>query len=274
MAQDNAVVEDTTQGEGSASPEQGGGEGKQEQPGQPAEKSAEKAIQERLASLEREAKEAREEARFWSERAKGSAQPEKPPEKEKDDDFSDLLGEIADGGDTDSFIDDLTSGGASALEKRGFLTKKQAIKLMQQVAERTADKIASKKVEGAKKGLERDAEIMRKFPDLQDADSALFKATQERFRKMVERNPARRNDPDALLEAAEYAQLTIPKQDPKRNARVAGQGQNGSGGGFEAGESEGLTAAQRAIIKNFGLTEEQYVARASKGVQIKGMPRV
>ena len=271
--------------EDDASPEDPGGDEKQDEKqddkgGKDSKDSAGerlKALEKRLEDAERERNELRESERYWSERARAGKPAEQPKEDEVDDDLSDLLGDLKDDdGDNDKFIDELTGEGAAALRKRGFVTKKEAIELAREVAERVSARTSKKAVGAAEKKLQRDSRLLKEFPFIDDEDSEGFKLTGEYFRKAVGRNPARASDPDALWDAAEKAKIVLDERKKavvakggNKNARVAAQADFGSASGMGDDDNE-MSELEKKTARAFGITEDEY--RKHRTVNIGGIP--
>lgn len=281
-------VEGTPSLEDEASPDELGGDDKQDDKQDSGKGSKRvKAVsfeefdsqRKRLEAIEKERDELRESERYWSEKARAGSGGDKTKEDEveDEDDLSDLLGDLADDdGDNDKFIDELTSEGAAALKKRGFISKKEALQLAQQVAERVASKVSKKAVGKAQKGLQREAKLVREFPFIQDEDSDGFKLTGEFFRKAVARNPDRANDPDALWDAAEKAKLVLDERKKaeeskgsRKKARVAAQADFGGTSGMGDDDDE-MTDLEKYVAHNLGVTEAEY--RKHRTVNIGGLP--
>lgn len=262
-------------------PEDSGGGEKQEKQDDKGSKGASaddvKAMMARLEAIEKERDELRESERYWSEKARAGEKP-KEDEVEDKDDLSDLFGDLKDGddGDSDKFIDELTGEGAAALRKRGFVTKKEAIELARAVAERVAEKASKKAVGVAEKKLQRDSQLLKEFPFIDQEDSEGFKLTGEYFRKAVARNPARANDPDALWDAADKAKTVLEERRKaeeakggKKRARIAAQADFGGTSGMGDDDDE-MSALERDVANKFGVSEAEY--RRHRTVNIAGFP--
>ena len=256
------------------SPEQSGKQGEEKQ--ETLSAADVKAMRSENAALKKRAGELEKSERYWADKYAGADASAKP-ETEPDDvtDFSDLIGEVP-SGDSD-FIDDFTSNGEEALKKRGYITEKRAVELAEKVAERVADRVSGQKVDKAKKGIQEDAELVRRFPEIENEKSDFYKAMGTHYRAMIDRNPNRKNEPSALFDAAEKAELELKAsggdREEKRKQRIAAQaGGGGSGNTGYGDDNDGeLTARQKSIADNLGVSHDDYKKQATAGVQVRGL---
>ena len=125
-------------------------------------------------------------------------------------------------------------------------------------------------------------DLVTKFPELQDAESELFKATGKIYREMVEADPGLKRSPAALGIAAKQAKLTLDLAkkaalgddnlaESRRLQRIAAQaGDRGARAGatdFEGGDDDAIgPEAQRIIaqLARFGVTEKGFVEERRK----------
>ncbi len=231
----------------------------------PIDPKAFKSLQDEVAMLRRERDEARDSERYWAERARGTRQPdeEEPEREEEDDDNPEVTDEKP-----EQLVDDLTSRGLDALVKRGVITKRDARGLIRKEVERTGRKLVREAVAQERQKLTTDAEIMHKFPDLRDDKSALFLKTREIYREVCRRNPDKARDPEALLDAAERAQLKLEIESLKsekpeerhRRERIAAQDVRGSRGSSFEDDNSPLGPEAKSIISQMGISEDDYNA--------------
>jgi len=170
-----------------------------------------------VESLRRERDEARESERYWSDRARGAAEPEEPKEPaDPDDDDPDPAQE--------TLVDDFSSTGIAALVKRGLVTKKDAKALIEKISERVATKVARQVVGQAQAKATADTTIMSEFGDLKDENSELFKQTKLELARLGKLHPGQAHTAKDLYSAASIAQTKIDAKKPKD------QGRNGNDG--------------------------------------------
>ncbi len=150
--------------------------------------------------------------RYWAERARGAA-----AEPAADDDSTYEEDDFARGDaerrsaapaeeeteKPEKFLDDLSASGLKALKARGVLTQAQFDERMQQLEQRIEARFQQQQQHNAI-----DAQLA-KYPDLQNQQSALFKAAQVHFRQMVADDPKMKDSPAALLSAVRMAQREL-----------------------------------------------------------------
>jgi len=209
------------------------------------------------------AKEHEDSAKFWHEKARGAAQPQnrdgapKPGEGEEED-TTDLL--------------ELAGKGPKAmkewLKKQGFVSRDEAEQLTNRKAE----------------GMVRQAQVVAKYPELNDQKSDFFKETTQEYGRLKERGV---DELTAMETAAELVALRRGKGGPgsedisltdpaaasnkrgteeERRSRAKAQGGEGRRGAQKE-ESDDLDETQIRIAEAFGISTEAYKKRAKEGVQ-------
>lgn len=229
------------------------------------------ALQQRITALEQEAAETKRAAEYWH--AKANERPAPPKEAPKEDvdepkvDFLDLATQGSDA--VDKYL-------AKWAKKQGYIKKSEAEELSKSS---TAQ-------------LSREQRLTKKYPDLEDHDSEMFKTTASRYGELVKNGVAEGIAMEMAAESAELALIRAGKiktpaekaaaKEADRLARIAAQG--GDRGGRSAVSEEEdteLDDAQKRIALGIlrgetdengkPLTDDQifdkYKARAKKGVQ-------
>ncbi len=219
-------------------------------------------------AAEAKAKEHEDSAKFWHEKAKGGAshrdgQPRPEPEPEDDTDLLELAGK-----------------GPKAmkdwLKKQGFVSRDEAEQLTNSKAQ----------------AMVRQAEVMRKYPDLSDQSSEFFKSVTAEYGRLKQQGV-----PDLVametaadLVGARTSRRTTTDDDEKGGERGGDKGgerggdrhketederrrranaQNGGGRGrtSKQEESDDLDETQKAIADAMGISHDAYKKRAKEGVQ-------
>lgn len=240
--------------------------------------------------VNRELNEARESEKFWANRAKGGAkEPVREPEDETDPaDFIDNSGDKELEGDTaEKLVDELSTQGIKALQKRGFVTAAEARKIAAEVGV----KVAQTLIDRTTTKLATDNQLMSQFPDLNNEKSELFKATAVIYQELVALDPNAKKTPATLFAAARVAKAQMKaaeKPAPKRQAetededdvydrvdedegdrrrRVAAQdGSRGGRGPRVDDDTDTMGPQAKAIAKAFGLSDDEAMA-AKRRVQ-------
>lgn len=270
--------------EDEASPDEGGGEkqddkqdGKEDKGGKGVSADEFKEFKKGFDELKRERDELRESERYWSDRARTDKAGEKVKQDEVEkDDLSDLLGDSKDDdGDNDKFIDELTSDGSAALRKRGFISRKDALELAREVAERVAARASKKAVGLAEKKIQRGNELIRTFPFIEKEDSEEFKLASGYLKSAVARDPEN-NSSEGLWSACEKARDVIAErrkaEDSKgksKKARMAAQADFGGASGMDDDDDE-MSDLEKQTARRFGITDAEY--RKHSTVNIGGIP--
>ena len=279
----DAQLEGDSPGEGGADPTKTGD-------AKAGDKGADKKGGDELDALRRELAQTKtslaqvtESERYWAERARGGKDADgKADWDEPEDEFSAYRpkAEEADGDldDPVKFSDALAEKGPAAIERalraRGFVPVDEVVKIAQQAAAKAAKSEVGK--------ARADVDLVTKFPELQDAESELFKATGKIYREMVEADPGLKRSPAALGIAAKQAKLTLDLAkkaalgddnlaESRRLQRIAAQaGDRGARAGatdFEGGDDDAIgPEAQRIIaqLARFGVTEKGFVEERRK----------
>lgn len=239
-----------------------------------------KALQEEVKSLKTLNGELTVSERYWAEQSKSGGAPAPAPKEEPDPLDALFTEDVVDDDSVDGLIDALTSEGAGALKKRGFVSKsdlKPMFEAFQASVVRKAEEIAEGKIGTARKSLEADGDLLREFPEFNQTNStdpkvqAFISAASDQYKVLLARNPGRKDDPTALFDAGEYARLIVGQSSNGNQARIDAQGDPGKGsGGQDTGG--GMSARQKKIAEAMGVTAEDYQKRANHGIQLKGMP--
>ena len=226
------------------------------------------ALQAQIDQLKLQAAEATRAAEFWHGKA-NAAPPAKEPPKEEDEPKEDILELAMDPKKFNKYI-------ADQIKKQGYVKREDAEKL----------------VNGKAAQISRETTLMKKYPDLEDHDSEMFKTTASRYGELVKNGVAEGIAMEMAAESAELQLIRAGKiktpaekaaaKEADRLARIAAQG--GDRGGRSAGgdeEDTELDDTQKRIAlgimggdtdeKGVPLTHDQifekYKARAKKGVQ-------
>lgn len=216
-------------------------------------------------ALQRRLDELQESERYWADRAKGAKASGGDPSDEDDDQDDDPdLDE-----DPDKVLDEFSTKGIDALVKRGVLTKKAARELIRKEAE----KIARQVVGSESKKLQSDAELLRKFPDLGDEKSDLFRRTAEIYQAEVKRDPALKRSTAALMLSARAAKAEIDaekrasKRDESEESRLdrirrqAGDSNRRGRADFEDDDEGDIGPEAKELISRmsrYGVTEDNF----------------
>lgn len=101
----------------------------------------------------------------------------------------------------ESLLDDMSTMGAAALAKRGYVKFSDVEKLVDQRINQTVEEVQS--------GQQFDNMLNDQFPELKDQNSDLFKRTQVHFRDMVRIDPAAKGSRVTLLASAKMAKAEL-----------------------------------------------------------------
>jgi hypothetical protein len=228
-------------------------------------------------SLRRERDEARESERYWAGLARGAKPAEPAGETEQEDlDTADFVSDDARGdleGDTaEKLVEEFSTEGVGALKKRGFITAQDA----QRLAVDVAAKVSRELIGRERQKLATDTQIMSEFGDLKDPNSDLFKETAKRYQKAVAMDPNAKKTPAALYLAADAARSYLDSKRPRsrrdddesdnrpepeddRRRRADSQDAR-TRSRPEADTDDMLGDEARSIIKQMGITEEEFKA--------------
>lgn len=218
------------------------------------------------------------ELKFWknSQAREDDDEPEpksaKRAEPEDDDDLEALLKE-----DPEKFTDEFSAEGLKALVKRGFITEKRAKRLLGDIAEKLVSErleaLVDGKISKAQKAMLSDAEILQKYPELNDPESALTKRTKEVYREIMAEDKSTPKG-TALRLAARTASAEMRDTREERIARQGGGSDRRRGGYTGEDEDSDLTPTQRRILDGFNadgglkVSEDSYKKRAKAGVNM------
>jgi len=244
-------------------------------------------------ALKKQNEELAESERYWAGQAKARPKPETDDTDDEPDQQDDAAGkpDITDDDTPEKFTDELSTKGMQALIKRGVLTRKEAESLFRKVAAEEAEKVVGRAV----RHLSTDAQMVREYPDLNDAKSPLFKKTGEVFQEMVAEDPALKKSPAALKLAARTAKLQLDlesrqnghetrdrdtdddrEQSRDRQRRIDAQnGDRGRGARSDIeDEDPGLSPMQRKFLGQMKVSEEDFSkSKKELGVQTNGNGR-
>jgi hypothetical protein len=229
-----------------------------------------------LDALKRESNERAEAAKYWSGLHRQPRANEAAAETDEVDprEFLDEE-EATDDGDTpEKLVNDLASKGAAGLKARGFLTAKDAEKL---IAKKSVE-IAQELIGRERQKVSSDAMIMAEFPELKDQNSELFKATATRYQRAVAMDPNAKKTPAALYLAAEAARESLkrtapvkareeeeedrynrPEREDDRRRRADSQDGRTRNRG-EVDDRDMLGSEAKQIIAAMGISEDEYKA--------------
>lgn len=212
--------------------------------------------------------------RYWADKAKADGaggKTGKGGKTDEDDDDAEPA-EI----DPAKLIDELGSKGIKALRERGLITAKEAKELIRKEAAKIAGDLVAEAIGKERKHMAVDAELTRKFPDLADANSELFRRTAQVMKEEFGDDREMLRNPKALMSAARTAAAELKAErgesrrgkggeddqdEAERLERVRRQsGDRGRRGtGFDDQDGEGaLTPIQREVAKRMGVSEETY----------------
>lgn len=101
----------------------------------------------------------------------------------------------------EALLDDISTLGAKALAKRGYVKMSDV--------EKFVDSKISETVEQVTAGGQFDSMLNREFPELADTKSPLFIRTQQHYREMIQQAPESKGSKVALLSAAKLAKIEL-----------------------------------------------------------------
>jgi hypothetical protein len=170
------------------------------------------------------------------------------------------------------------------LKKAGYVNKREVADI--------AGKVASRIVNIERGKLSADAKIVQDFPDLQNNNSELFKATSIELRTLVAIDPSARNRPATLYAAAAAAKAKLeakkakevpPKKDDEdddlydrfgaedeadRQRRAASQDGSRTGRADNSDTTDYMGPEAREMCRQMGLDEKDFASAAKElGVQ-------
>ena len=243
------------------------------------------ALEKDLAAKDRRIAELSESEGYWHGQAEAFTKSK--PDAKDDDDAEPETEEAVIDDSADEAVDAFSTEGIAALVKRGVLTKKLARDLIAKEARRAAKELVD--VEVGKLHRQRqhdqaDAEMVGKYPDLNDDQSPLFKRTGEIFREQTQADPILKRSPGALMMAARVAKAELVAEarvngkdanERDRVDRINGQAGGAGTRGFDGNESDDkLSPGQKSIIDKFNaqggvqIKEESYMKRAKEGIRM------
>lgn len=214
---------------------------------------------------------------YWAEQARlGRRSPESAePIVENDDPDYD------ENEDSAAFVDDLSTKGIKALEKRGVMTKKATKAMIAEEATKIAREIARDAVGKARTSMTQDAELVSQFPELRDEKSELHVETKKIFATAVAKDPSLKNSPTALMMAAENARNRIAARggdratvgddtEQARQRRIreqSGDGGRRRGEGFAEEDDDSIGPEARNMLSQmsrFGVSDKEYQSERKK----------
>jgi hypothetical protein len=211
-----------------------------------------KALQTEIDRLKAENAEKDQAARYWHDQVKAQtpAADKTPAAAKTDEDEEDPLEIISKKG---------AKGLDELLAKRGYMRE-----------EEVESRINSKAVQIATEN-----QLAKDYPDLQNSDSDFFKATAVEYAALI---AAKVPQTIAMKLAAQQAELqgyktgkrlTQSEKDERENrARAAGGDKGKKAAPVEEEDSGDLDEFQARICEEMEITQEQYKARAKKGVVV------
>ncbi|HWE51392.1 MAG TPA: hypothetical protein VG273_16490 [Bryobacteraceae bacterium] len=214
-------------------------------------------LQKQVDELRAQLTEKENAAQFWHDRAQQHAQPAKQDAAPAADDDVDILELI-------------TTKGSKGLDE--YIAKKGFVR---------ADEV-DKRVNAKATAVQKEQELMGRYPGLKDRSSDFFKQTALHYGTLVKSGVA---ESVAMEVAAERTELQLMRdgkikpptqqqedREAERRRRAAAQaGDTGNRGQGGDEEDEELTSDQKQIVRAMGITEESYKERAKKGVAMKGV---
>jgi len=232
-------------------------------------------LREQLKQREKLLSEVSASERHWYQQATSSGKKQEPEEREPEERELEIKDDSP-----ERLVEELSTAGIKALEKRGVITRKEARELVRTEAAKIAKQIAKDVVSTERVAISRDAELMQEYPELRDQSSPLFQKAGEIFRAMVERNPDAAKDGESLLRAAREAKLLLRiealesgrrENADDRDARIRAQGDRGrrSGDSFSDDQDDDrMTPRQKAIAAAMGVSDEDYMRTARAGINV------
>lgn len=226
----------------------------------PAKTDVEKqldSLRKDFESLEKRNKELSDSEKYWADRARGAA----PVVQQDDDDDEDTLpANPFEGEKPEALLDDLTQKGLEALYKRGVPTRAELAEAAKNIKNEVMAAVNQKLAVNQKHNAV-DQELA-KYPELKDPNTPLFLETQRYFRRMVERDPSIKDQPNTLLSAVEFAKEKLDmeakaaapaetRQDTRRLRIAAQAGERPPVGGTEDdADDDELSPTAREVVGN------------------------
>ena len=232
------------------------------------------ALEKDLVAKDKRIGELSESERYWNQQAKANAAPKKKDEQPEAEETI-----IEDG--TDATVDAFSARGIGALVERGLMTKKAAKAMFAKESQKLLDEIEGMK--RARKGDLADAEMVSKYPELNDDKSPLFERTRQIFQEQVEADPSLKRSSGALMMAARVAKAELKSEgkaeaadsnEADRLSRIKGQSGGNGRRAAESDDDDTLSPGQRKMIDRFNaqggvqIEEKNYIKRAKEGVQM------
>jgi hypothetical protein len=226
-----------------------------------------------VETLRRERDEARESERTWYERATGrgaQADPAEPEEEDEPEPEPEPEPDI----DPEKFVDELAKDGLRALKRHGVMTRSDVEKLATELAEKVAGKVMDRRFAG----MQSSSKLVTDFPDLNDENSELMKASRPIYRQLFDMNGKKHST--ALMYAAAKAAKTQldakappprtrrdeddydryePEEDRRARARAQGS-ERGRPAPVHDDDSGDLGPEALEICRAMNVTPEEYVA--------------
>lgn len=229
----------------------------------PAKASSEvKAMEKELESLRQRVKEREDSERYWYEKAKERTEaPAKAAPVEEEDPFAKES--------VEELISALGTKGRAALVERGFVTQKSMAAEIKRLIAEEAPRYAKTEIGKTEAKLQRDAEIMGRFPDLKNQDSPFFQESREQLKALVA--AGHQPDSNTLERAAERAETVLLKRQlasgskqSRIDQQMPSRGERGGGFEQEAEEPSTLGPEQLRIMKAWGVKPDEFRKYQSK----------
>lgn len=259
---EDELIDDQIDGEGEGHEEQPKPEAKDGKSGEGAgdEKIDVRSVMRELKELKSSIVERDRALEYWRGRAEGSGKKDAPAEGEDEEEEISLQEDLV-----DAISSNDAKRVASALKQMGFVREKDV----------------QKAIQSTRQSITRDAELLRKYPDLGDEQSEFFQTATKHFKELCADDPRAANDPRSLKTAARMAELELRhagSAEESRTERIRRQsGERGARPSKDSG-NDALSPTQRRIIENLRaagahIDEDGYRRRASSGVKMSGIRR-
>lgn len=180
--------------------------------------------------------------------------------KEEDEDDADLL-------------DAISKGGTKALKARGFVRMSDVEALIEERSAAIAERIATGKVKQATEALHSDAQLLRAYPELNDAKSEFSERVGQQVRELVaaDKSLAKSNSVIAVAARIVKAEMVAESKskrgrEDERERRISKQTPSGGRGGD--GDEPYMSPMQRRMLepmlKGLGVSEKDYRQETAK----------
>jgi hypothetical protein len=187
---------------------------------------------------------------------------------EGDDDEEDPL----DAGDPSKDIEELTTKGLKTLQKKGFLTAKDAKKLIASVVSEMESKVDAKveaRVQEFVRNADGAASLLNEYPELRDAKSEFSQAVKAEYAALVDEDPDLKESRTAWKMAARLVAARNGKDgrraDPEddRRDRIRRQAPEVDSGRPNGSGGTRITSEEREFISRLGVKESDFLRQKS-----------